>query len=76
MLNQGTVTRNTNPIKRKHLVYSLITGLILGTILGAPIGWFAHRFYYQQRLADILLCREQNINQPAAVVDSICGRRF
>jgi F0F1-type ATP synthase assembly protein I len=65
-----------NTIKRKHLINSLITGLIIGAIAGAPIGWFAHRFYYQQRLAEILLCRENNRNQPAAVVDSICGSRF
>lgn len=75
MLRQDTIQRG-NTIKRKHLVYSLITGLILGTILGMPIGWFIHRFYYQQNLARILLCREQNRNQPAAVVDSICGRAF
>ena len=63
-------------IKRKHLVSSLITGLVIGTILGTPIGWFAHQFYYQQRLAQILVCREQNASQSAAVVDSICGSRF
>ncbi|MFH7025965.1 MAG: hypothetical protein ACHBN1_11305 [Heteroscytonema crispum UTEX LB 1556] len=51
MLNQGNVATPKNTIKRKHLVTSLITGLIIGAIAGTPIGWFAHRFYYQQRLA-------------------------
>jgi hypothetical protein len=75
MLRQDAPVRGNN-IKRKHLIYSLITGLIIGTIAGTPIGWFAHQYYYQQRLAQILLCRERNINQPAAVVDSICGRAY
>ncbi|MGI8502763.1 MAG: hypothetical protein ACR2LR_16755 [Hassallia sp.] len=63
-------------IKRKHLVSSLITGLVIGTILGTPIGWFAHQYYYQQTLARTLICREQNSNRPAGVVDQICGSRF
>ncbi len=75
MVTKTTATR-TNTIKRKHLVYSLITGLIIGAIAGTPLGWIAHRYYYQQRLAQFLLCREQNRNQPAAYVDSICGRSF
>lgn len=75
MLGQDTAVRG-NTIKRNHLVYSLITGLVIGTIAGTPIGWYAHRFYYQQRLAQTLLCRENNRNQPAAVVASICGTPF
>ncbi|WP_017317303.1 hypothetical protein [Mastigocladopsis repens] len=75
MLRQDTTIRQ-NTIKRKHLIYSLITGLIIGTIAGTPLGWIAHQYYYQQRLAQILLCRERNSNQPAAVVDSICGRAY
>lgn len=75
MVGQETVVRE-NTIKRKHLISSLITGLIIGTIAGTPIGWFAHQFYYQQSLARTLLCRDQNRSQPAAVVDSICGRTF
>ncbi|GAA6616999.1 hypothetical protein [Scytonema sp. NUACC26] len=75
MVTQSTTNRS-NYIKRKHLVYSLITGLIIGAIAGAPLGWLTHRYYYQQRLAQFLLCREQNRNQPAAYVDSICGRSF
>lgn len=68
--------RNEDSIKRKHLISSLITGFLIGTVAGTPIGWFAHRFYYQQRLAQILVCREQNNNKSAAAVDSICGSRF
>lgn len=75
MLGQDTTVRG-NTLKRKHLIYSLITGLIIGAIAGTPIGWFANRFYYQQRLAQTLLCRENNRNQPAAVVESICGTPF
>ncbi|KAB8332372.1 hypothetical protein SD80_017310 [Scytonema tolypothrichoides VB-61278] len=75
MLREETSVKQ-NTIKRKHLISSLFTGLIIGTIAGTPLGWIAHQYYYQQRLAQILLCRERNSNQPAAVVDSICGRSF
>ncbi len=75
MLNEDTVARK-NLVARKHLVTSLVTGLIIGIIAGSPIGWFAHQFYYQQRLAQVLLCRENHRNQPAAVVDSQCGTPY
>ncbi len=75
MLTDETGVRR-NTIKRKHLVYSLITGLLVGAIAGAPLGWVGHRFYTQQRLAQTLLCREQNRSKPAVVVDSICGPLF
>ncbi|MBD2084913.1 hypothetical protein NDI49_00010 [Trichocoleus sp. ST-U3] len=65
-----------NRITRKHLVSSLLTGLLLGAIAGAPIGWFTHRAYAEQRLAQNLICREQHRNEPEAVVQSICGSRF
>ena len=65
-----------NTITRKNLVYSLITGLIIGVIAGAPLGWVAHRFFAEQRLADVLICREKNTNLPEAQVESICGSRF
>ncbi len=66
-----------NTITRNNLVQSLVTGLILGAlILGMPLGWFAHRFYAEQRLAKTLICRQQNRDKPAAVVDSICGTWF
>jgi len=47
-----------NTITRKNLVYSLVTGLIIGVIAGVPFG-VAHRFYAEQRLADVLICRER-----------------
>ena len=42
-----------NTITRKNLVYSLITGLIIGAIAGAPLGWVAHRFFAEQRLYQV-----------------------
>ncbi|MBP5975211.1 hypothetical protein HW132_21355 [Brasilonema sp. CT11] len=75
MFQEETSVRQ-NTIKRKHLIQSLFTGLIIGTIAGTPVGWTAHQYYYQQRLAQTLLCREQNKNKPLAVVDSMCGREF
>ena len=47
------------PIARKHLVWSLITGLAVGAIAGAPLGWMANGYYTEQRLAQILICREK-----------------
>lgn len=63
-------------INRKHLIYSLITGLAIGVIVGSPLGWISHRFYAEQRLAQILICREKHRNQPEAIVQSLCGSRF
>jgi len=77
MVKHDHVTR-TNPdkIKRKHLIYSLATGLAIGIIAGTPIGWFANQFYSQQRLAQNLLCRERNRDKPAVIVDSLCGKAY
>ena len=63
-------------IARKHLVLSLITGIAAGAIAGAPIGWMANGYYTEQRLAQILICREKNRDKPVAIVESICGSRF
>ncbi len=69
-MREKTITRN-------NLIQSLITGTILGAlVLGAPLGWFAHRFYSEQRLAKVLICREKNQDKPVSVVDSICGSWF
>ncbi|MEG3845862.1 hypothetical protein QT971_24500 [Microcoleus sp. herbarium19] len=64
------------PIARKHLVWSLITGIAVGAIAGAPLGWMANGYYSEQRLAQILICREKNKDKPVATVESICGSRF
>ena len=63
-------------ITRKNLVSSLLAGLAIGAVVGAPLGWFAHRFYADQRYAQTLICRERNRDKPLAVVESICGSRF
>lgn len=77
VVQQEHITRTEhNRITRKNLVYSLATGLAIGVVAGIPLGWVIHQFYTQQRLAQVLLCHERNRNQPAAVVDSICGRMY
>jgi hypothetical protein len=63
-------------ITRKNLVYSLATGLIIGTIAGAPLGWFAHRIYYQQQAGQTLLCRQKHIGQPEAELKALCGSAY
>lgn len=63
-------------ISRKNLVNSLITGLIIGLIAGLPLGWVANQYFVERRLAENLICREKNRNQPEAVVQAICGSRF
>jgi F0F1-type ATP synthase assembly protein I len=60
-------------ISRKNLVYSLATGLVIGIIAGAPLGWFAHRIYYQQRAGQVLLCRQNHIGQTEAQLKALCG---
>lgn len=60
-------------ITRKNLVSSLATGLVIGLIAGAPLGWFAHRIYYQQRAGQVLLCRQKHIGQPEAELKALCG---
>ena len=65
-----------NPIARKHLVWSLITGLAVGAIAGAPLGWMANVYYSDQRMAQSIVCREKNRDKPVAMVESICGPRF
>jgi len=50
-----------NTITRKNLVCQ--TGLIIG-VIGVPLGWVAHRFYAEQRLADVLICRERTETLP------------
>lgn len=63
-------------ISRKNLISSLAIGLAIGGIAGAFTGWVAHRFYAEQRLANVLICREKNKNQPEYVLQSMCGSRF
>lgn len=60
-------------ITRKNLVSSLATGLVIGLIAGAPLGWFAHRIYYQQQAGQTLLCRQKHIGQPEAELKALCG---
>ncbi|MBW4574666.1 MAG: hypothetical protein KME08_05215 [Aphanothece sp. CMT-3BRIN-NPC111] len=61
-------------IRRKDLITSLITGLAIGLVAGTPIGWFAHRFYNQQRTAQVLLCRQKHVGE--VNLDAICGSLY
>lgn len=65
-----------NRITRKNLVSSLLTGLIIGTIAGTPLGWFAHKVYAKQRAAQVLLCRQQNFGLAEAQLQSRCGNLY
>ena len=72
-----TTERHTeNSIKRKHLITSLVTGIILGIFGGIPLGWFAHSVYYQQKSGMVLLCRQKHIGQPEAELKALCGSAY
>ena len=63
-------------ISRKNLISSLLTGLIIGIFAGAPVGWFSHKVYAQQRAAQVLLCRQQNFGLPEVQLQSRCGNLY
>lgn len=64
-------------IHRRDLFNSLLIGVTLGTILlGAPLGWFAHRIYAQQRTAQVLLCRQQNFGLQETDLQARCGQPY
>ncbi|WNZ26870.1 hypothetical protein HJG54_34435 [Leptolyngbya sp. NK1-12] len=64
-------------IHRRDLVNSLLIGIGLGALLlGAPLGWFAHRFYAQQRTAQVLLCRQQNFGLSETELQARCGQPY
>lgn len=64
-------------IHRRDLFNSLLIGIALGTVLiGAPLGWFVHRFYAQQRTAQVLLCRQQNFGLQEADLQARCGQPY
>jgi hypothetical protein len=64
-------------IHRRDLFNSLLIGIGLGTLLlGAPLGWFSHRFYAQQRAAQVLLCRQQNFGLREAELQARCGQPY
>ncbi|HEY9748941.1 MAG TPA: hypothetical protein V6C63_09695 [Allocoleopsis sp.] len=67
------VRAEQNRIRRKDLVRSLTIGILLGVVGGLPIGWFAHRVYFQQRTAQVLLCRQNHIGQPEVELKALCG---
>lgn len=75
MMRETTVApeRGEKRIKRKDLFNSLVIGFLLGLVGGTPIGWFAHRFYAQQRTAQVLLCRQQNYGLSEADLQARCG---
>ncbi len=61
---------------RRAIVSSLITGLVLGLLAGIPAGWFTHRLFYQQRAAQVLLCRQQHYGLPEVELQRTCGSVF
>ncbi len=63
-------------ITRRNLVSSLATGLVIGIVAGAPIGWFGHRIYYQQRAGQVLLCRQQHPGQLEPELKALCGSLY
>lgn len=66
--------RKRGRIYRRDLLNSLLIGIALGTfLLGLPLGWFAHRAYAQQHMAQVLLCRQQNLGLPEAELQTRCG---
>ena len=67
------VRAEQNRIRRKDLVRSLTIGILLGVVGGLPIGWFAHRVYFQQRTAQVLLCRQNHLGQPEVELKNLCG---
>jgi len=81
--DRGTTTeydRTTKPERQritwKNLLFSLTTGIVLGLIAGAPLGWFTHRMYSQQRAGQILLCRQKHIGQPEVELKALCGEPY
>lgn len=60
----------------KHLLRSFAVGLVVGILAGAPLGWFAHRFYSQQRAAQVLLCRQQNFGLRETELQARCGNLY
>lgn len=60
----------------KSLLRSFAVGLIVGVVAGAPLGWFAHRFYAQQRAAQVLLCRQQNFGLRETELQARCGNLY
>ena len=60
----------------KRLLRSFAVGLIVGIVAGAPLGWFAHRFYAQQRAAQVLLCRQQNFGLRETELQARCGNLY
>ena len=75
-MTQDVISRSDTNLARKKLISSLITGLIIGAIAGAPVGWFAHRIYYQQHSGQVLLCRQKHLGQPEAELQSLCGSAY
>ena len=71
-----TETDREKGFTRKNLVTSLLIGMLLGVLGGIPLGWFAHRIYYQQKSGQVLLCRQKHIGQPEAELKALCGSAY
>jgi len=76
-VRQDTIpTQDIPRKKRSNLLPMLLTGGIIGLVIGAPIGWFSHRVFFQYRSAQVLLCRQQNFGLAEVQLQAKCGSLY
>lgn len=75
-MRQDTIPTQDIPRKRRNPFPILLTGGIIGLIIGAPLGWFSHRLYYQYHSAQVLLCRQQHFGQTEPQLQATCGSLY
>ncbi len=75
-MRQDAVPGQDIPRKRNNFLPILTTGIVIGLIVGAPLGWFTHRIYYQYHSAQVLLCRQKHLGQPEVELQALCGSAY
>ncbi|WP_235083033.1 hypothetical protein ACF3DV_02625 [Chlorogloeopsis fritschii PCC 9212] len=75
MIKNTTPRQDISPSRRNPLPL-LMTGLLLGLIVGAPLGWFSHQLFFRYRSAQVLLCRQQHFGQPEVELQRLCGSLY